>query len=156
MVKNKLYENLDGYQLAILEEALEGKTIEEADVNEVYSNVHGQEYDAHLDWGGISPEAQENFNEVYRYLNSQKEDEKIRKEKLVDYVQKEYRELQATIDKYIEEGNLTPEEIFEYGINTENYMLNHAEVKFGFMECDINLGLDFHGIDDFIEENVGI
>lgn len=154
MLKNKLYENLDGCQSAILEKALEGKTIEEADVDEVYLNVQGQEYDAHLDWGGISPEAQDNFNEVYRYLNSQKEDEEIRKGKLVDYVQKEYKELQVTIDRYIEEGNLTPEEIFEYGVGTENCMLNHAEIKFGFKECNIKLELDFHGIDDL--ESVGV
>lgn len=155
MLKNKLYENLDGYQLGILEEALKGKTIEEADdVDKVFSNVQGQEYDAHLDWGGISPEAQDNFNEVYRYLNSQKEDEETRKEKFAHYVQKEYTELQATVNKYIEEGKLTPEEIYEYGAGTENCMLNHAEIKFGFKGLDSNLELDFHGIDEL--ESVGV
>lgn len=154
MLKNNLYENLDGYQLGILEEALEGTTLEDADVNEVYDNVHSQEYDAHLDWGGISPEAQDNFNEVYRYLNSQKEDEEIRKEKFAHYIKKEYQELQATIDKYIEEGKLTPEEIYEYGAGTENCMLNHAEIKFGFKGCNSNFELDFHGIDEL--ESVGV
>ncbi len=154
MLKNKLYENLDGYQLRILEGALNGTALEDADVNEVYSTVQEHEYETHMECGAVlNEEAQENFNEVYRYFNSQ-EDEEIRKEKFEHYVQKEYKELQATIDKYIEEGNLTPQQIYEYGVGTENCMLNHAEIKFGFKGCDINLELNFHGIDELIEENI--
>ena len=158
MIKNKIYENLDGYQLTILEKALEEKTIEEADVNEVYNNVQDQEYDAHLDWGGISEEAQENFGAVYRYLNSLKddgsepneEDIEIRKKKAYEYVKQEYVNIQKSVDEAIANGD-NAQDIVAWAYRYEAEFLKKAGVDNGLTDSEVialctNLDITFEGM----------
>ncbi|WP_061312564.1 hypothetical protein [Clostridium botulinum] len=159
MIKNEIYKNLDGYQLGILEEALNHKTIDEADVNEVYINVHEHEYEAHREYGVILDDGvQENFNEVYRYLKSQEVDEEIRKQKLIEYANIEYSNIQKSIDEYIELNirDILPEEILEYSINLEDSLSKHLGVKFGFTDAEVVKivkfkALNLHGYDDDVK-----
>lgn len=151
MIKNKLYENLDGYQLRILEEVLEGKAIEEANAKEVLSNLQMTEHESEVYYD----EDTEHFEEIYRYLNSQMEDEDSRKEKLIKFITDEYRNIQNYIDEYVKESkrDILPEEILGYGISMEDSMWKHAGILFGFSNkeaCKIIKckNLDFHGFDD--------
>lgn len=151
MIKNKLYENLDGYQLGILEEVLEGKAIEEANAKEVLSNLQMREYENKTYYD----EDTEQFEEIYRYLNSQMENEEIRKEKLIKFINDEYRNIQNYIDEYVKESkrDILPEEILSYGISMEDSMWKHAGISFGFSSKEVSKiikckELDFHGYDD--------
>lgn len=151
MIKNKLYDNLDGYQLRILEEVLEGKAIEEANAKEVLSNLQMIEHESE----SYYDEDTEQFEEIYRYLNSQIGNEEIRKEKLIKFITDEYTNIQNYIDEYVKQSkrDILPEEILGHGISMEDGMWKHAGILFGFSNkeaCKIIKckNLDFHGFDD--------
>lgn len=130
--------NLTEVQKGILEEALEGKTIEEIGLDEVKSNLQLQQYEEGMDWGGISDGAEANFNEVHRYLNSLADDEETRKQKLIDYITEEYKKIQDTIDVKKEFGEWNTEDIIEYGLEMEFSLLNHVGVAFGFTDKELD------------------
>ena len=151
MIKNKLYENLDGYQLGILEGVLEGKKIEEAIGAKAFINLKMTEYASKTYYNKDT----EQFEEIYRYLNSQMGDEDDRKEKLIKFITDEYTNIQNYIDEYVKQSkrDILPEEILGYGISMEDSMWKHAGILFGFSDkeaCKIIKckNLDFHGFDD--------
>jgi len=151
----ELLNKLTKEQKALLEEAIEGTTIENGDVAKVKVKLNElskvgkyadwnpipnifEESPCFRGWWSLSDKTQENFNEVFRYLNSLEANEEIRRKRLTEIADREHENNQENIYERMVLGAEKIEEIMDDMINIEHNLTTSLGIEFGLTYEDVS------------------